>query len=552
MAKRKSPSHKQSSNQSTDLVGQTIGKFDILTSLGGGGMAEVYKAFQPSLNRHVAIKVIHPYLAKDPEFITRFQREAQNVAALRHPHIVQVYDYDVDEGRPYMVMEFIDGDTLSSRLSQMKSRNERFNQDDVIRIIKDVGEALAYAHEHEMIHRDVKPANVMLDNRGRVILTDFGLAKIVTDNRLTATGTVMGTPAYMSPEQCKGMAGDARTDIYSLGVMLYEQATGELPFQSDTQVGLIVKQVTEAPPAPSTIAPHLPAWLEAVILKSLEKNPDTRYQSIDQMLADLTAQKMPTAQVIAAAPTVAMPLSTPRIPTDPDATVVQAPSTPGRIAMPDLTHIQAEVQKGIDLAKPVIETQWEKVSLRGMELAERMKGQLQVRLEQAAASAAASKRKLVTILVANTNKYLQAMPDHPIWKLFTDSIEAHGGNLVNRTENGFIATFDTPTSIPETAPRPILAALELRQKTAQIRTSMPDYKIRFGLHTGFVPLHETSGETVLTAQYVGRAAPTETILISQSTHNLISNQFATEAINPISLTEDKFLKVFVLSTSQLT
>jgi serine/threonine protein kinase len=549
MAKRKSSSSKQSSNQSTDLVGQTIGKFDMVASLGGGGMAEVYKAFQPSLNRHVAIKVIHPYLAKDPEFITRFQREAQNVAALRHPHIVQVYDYDVDEGRPYMVMEFIDGSPLSNKLTKMHAEGQSFTLDEVIRIIKGVGEALAYAHEQEMIHRDVKPANVMIDSRGRVILTDFGLAKIVTDNRLTATGTVMGTPAYMSPEQCKGMAGDGRTDIYSLGVMLYELSTGQLPFQSETQVGLIVKQVTEAPIPPRSVAPHLPEWLEAVILKSLEKDPDARYQSVAQMLADLTGQQMPLT--VRPDATMVLPPSKIVPPADPNATVVQPPSTPGRVAMPDLSQLQAEVQRGLDIAKPVLETQWEKVSLRGQELAERMKGQLQTRLEQAAASAAASKRKLVTVLVANTNKYLQAMPDHPIWKLFNDAVVSHGGSIVNRTENGFVATFDTPTSVPETAPRPVNAALELRQKTTQIRTIMPDFKIRFGLHTGFVPLHETSGETVLTAQYVGRAAPPESILISQSTHNLVSNQFTTELVSPISLTEDKTLKVFVLSVSQI-
>lgn len=541
MAKRKS----SSSKQSTDLVGQTIGKFEIVAALGGGGMAEVYKAFQPSLNRHVAIKVIHAFLAKDPEFITRFQREAQNVAALRHPHIVQVFDYDVDEGRPYMVMEFIDGVTLSSKLAQMQKDNEPWTLDEVIRIISEVGEALAYAHEQEMIHRDVKPANVMMDKRGRVTLTDFGLAKLVTDNRLTATGTVMGTPAYMSPEQCKGMAGDARTDIYSLGVMLYELATGKLPFESDSQVGLIVKHVTEPPIPPRTVAPHLPEWLEAVILKSLEKSPETRYQSVMDMVADLRQQQKPTLN---AAATVAIPLAPTRTSSDPDATIVQAPSTPGRI---DLTHIQAEVQKGLEIARPVLEEQWEKVSLRGMELAERMKGQLQIRLEQASAAAAASKRKLVTVLVANTNKHLMAMPDHPIWKLFGDMVEYHGGIWVTRTENGFIASFDTPTSVPETAPRPVQMALELRQHTAQIRTVMPDFKIRFGLHTGFVPLQEISGETLLTAQYVGRAAPPESILVSQSTHNLINNQFATEAISPIPLTEQKTLKVFVISVSQL-
>jgi serine/threonine protein kinase len=272
----------------SDLVGKTIGKFEITAELGGGGMAEVFKAYQPSLNRYVAIKVIHGFLAKNEEFLARFQREAQNVAALRHPNIVQVHDFDVEDGRPYMVMEFIDGQPLD-QVSGQKQATGGWQLADVLQAISDVGYALAYAHKQEMIHRDIKPSNIMWAGTvdDRYILTDFGLAKLLTGQNFTATGTVMGTPAYMSPEQCQGAAGDARTDIYSLGIVLYELATGQLPFAADTQMGYIMKHIAEPPLPPDKVKPDLPTWLTAVILKALTKDPNDRYQTMAEMVADL-------------------------------------------------------------------------------------------------------------------------------------------------------------------------------------------------------------------------------------------------------------------------
>ncbi len=294
-----------------DLVGRTIGKYKIVERLGRGGMAEVYKAFQTNLERYVAVKVMHLFLADDPGFAARFEREAKNVAALRHPNIVQVYDFDAESSPPYMVMEFIEGATLKTRLESLARRSEPLPLKAAIKIVREVGQALAYAHKHNMIHRDVKPANVMVDSSGRVILTDFGIAKILTGPQFTATGATIGTPAYMAPEQSLGEPGDHRSDIYSLGAMLYQLATGELPFDADTPMAIMLKAINEDLPSPRSVNPNLPESMERVIIKSMTKQPEDRYQSVEAMLEDLEtlgAAARPAAAAStpasAAAPTV--------------------------------------------------------------------------------------------------------------------------------------------------------------------------------------------------------------------------------------------------------
>jgi serine/threonine protein kinase len=270
-----------------DLIGRTLGKYRLVERLGRGGMAEVYKAFQPSLDRYVAIKILHPFMAEERDFLARFRREARNVAALRHPNIVQVFDFDVEGDLYYMVMEYLDGPSLKSRLEELHQRGKRLPLSDSIRIVHDVGLALAYAHARDLVHRDVKPANVILDASGRVILTDFGVAKILTGTQFTATGTILGTPAYMSPEQGMGQAGDGRSDIYSLGVMLYEMATGRLPFDADTPLAVVMKHVNEPLPLPRTIAPEVPEAIERVVLRAMAKDPADRYATVDEMLKAL-------------------------------------------------------------------------------------------------------------------------------------------------------------------------------------------------------------------------------------------------------------------------
>lgn len=253
-------------------------------------MAEVYRGYHESLDRFVAIKLLHPFLADDPEFKDRFENEARNVAKLRHPNIVQVYDFEYDrEGDSYyMVMEFINGPTLKDRLFELNTTGQQLPVGETIRIVRSAAEALTYAHQRHMIHRDVKPANLMIDEDGRVVLTDFGIAKIVTGSQFTASGGMVGTPAYMSPEQGLGQAGDERSDIYSLGVILYQLLTGRLPFDADTPLAIILKHVNDPLPSPRLFAPHLSEALEQIVCKALEKEPENRYQTAIQFAQDLS------------------------------------------------------------------------------------------------------------------------------------------------------------------------------------------------------------------------------------------------------------------------
>jgi serine/threonine protein kinase len=269
------------------MIGRTIGRYRIAEHLGRGGMAEVYKAYQPNLDRYVAIKMLHTFLSDEKEFLTRFEREAKVVATLRHPNIVQVYDFDVEGGVYYMVMEYISGEALKTRLQRLEANGEWVSPDDAARIILAVGSALKYAHERGMVHRDVKPANVMITLDGQVILTDFGIAKIVSASNITASGAMVGTPSYMAPEQGMGQPGDERSDIYSLGVMLYQLVLGRLPFDADTPLAVVLKHINEPLPPPKALKPDISEELNQVILKTLAKNPGDRYQKVADLTADL-------------------------------------------------------------------------------------------------------------------------------------------------------------------------------------------------------------------------------------------------------------------------
>ncbi len=274
---------------SEDLGGKTLGKYELLERIGRGGMAEVYKGYHAALDRHVAIKILHPFLGEDPQFKDRFSNEARNVAQLRHPNIVQVYDFDFDPQRElyYMVMEHIDGPTLRARLMQLSFQGEVFDIPEAVRITLDLARALAYAHSHGMIHRDLKPGNIMFDSDGRVVLTDFGIARIISGPNMTASGSMIGTPAYMAPEQGLGQSGDHRSDIYSLGIVLYQLVTGVTPFNADTAIAVVLKHVNDPLPPPTSINPAIPDSLERIIYKALAKSPDERYQFVEEMAAHL-------------------------------------------------------------------------------------------------------------------------------------------------------------------------------------------------------------------------------------------------------------------------
>ncbi|MBL8165492.1 MAG: protein kinase [Anaerolineae bacterium] len=261
--------------------GEIVGPYQVVNQLGQGGMASVYKAYHAKLDRHVAIKVLHQAFKEDPDFIARFEREAQIVAKLEHPHIVPVYDYSEHEGQPYLVMKFVEGRTLKRVLSDGPLPLESITS-----IMGSVAGALTYAHQKGVLHRDIKPSNIMIDTNGVPYLTDFGLARIAQAGASTMSADmILGTPQYISPEQAAGTGTlDARTDIYSLGVILYEMVVGRVPYNADTPYAIVHKHIYDELPRPSSINPEIPPAVEDVLVRALAKQPEGRFVSAVQMM----------------------------------------------------------------------------------------------------------------------------------------------------------------------------------------------------------------------------------------------------------------------------
>lgn len=291
----------------TSLSGQNLGKYRVLEPLGSGGMARVYRGYHPQLDRFVAIKVLRSDLVEDEMFLTRFRHEAQAVAALRHPNIIQVHDFDVEDGIYFMVMELLDGDTLHTRLNDYRVRDEQMPWGEMVRILLDVLDGLTYAHQEGMIHRDIKPANILLTRRGQAVLADFGIAQIVGGTRHTVSGALLGTLNYMAPEQGLEGVSDVRSDLYSLGVVLYEMLTRRPPFDADTPLAILLKHVNDPLPLPTELNPDVPAPLERIVLKALAKERDGRFQSGTEMAEAL---KTAAAEAQIALPAhISLPLS---------------------------------------------------------------------------------------------------------------------------------------------------------------------------------------------------------------------------------------------------
>ncbi len=268
----------------SDLTGQTLGKYQLVDRLGRGGMADVYKGYQPGLDRYVAVKVMHSHLSEDANFITRFRREARSVAELRHPYIVQVFDFDTQGENYYMVMEYIEGGrTLKQVLQDLAERGERLPLEQTLDIITKLADALAYAHNLGMIHRDLKPANVLLASLDRPVLSDFGIARLMNESGLTISGMLIGTPAYMSPEQGRGERIDARSDIYALGIVLYEMLTGQPPYDADTPYAIILKHINDPLTPPHLLTSPMPEAVERIVLKCLAKEAVDRFASMVEL-----------------------------------------------------------------------------------------------------------------------------------------------------------------------------------------------------------------------------------------------------------------------------
>lgn len=280
-----------------ELNGKRIGPYALADKIGEGGMAVVYKGYQESLNRYVAIKVLRGELARDQEFVTRFRREALAVAGLSHPNILHVYDAGQSNGMYYMVMDYADGGSLKDQVQRGPLEIER-----AVSIAIQLADALDYAHQQGLVHRDVKPSNVLLTKDGRPLLTDFGIAKALYEStHLTRTGTSIGTPEYMSPEQLQGQAVDGRTDIYALGVVLFEMLAGWSPFQAPTPMATLYKQLNEPVPPLRQVNITIPEWLEAVVNKALAKQPGARFQRASEM-ADALRQRQATLPAAAPPP----------------------------------------------------------------------------------------------------------------------------------------------------------------------------------------------------------------------------------------------------------
>src|SRR5919106_4654405 len=266
------------------LVGMQLnGRYRLEAQIGAGGMSTVYLALDQTLERRVAIKLMHREIASDSDQLERFRREARAVAQLSHPHIVGVIDAGEDEGRPYIVFEYVEGETLKERIRRMG----RLPMDEAIAYAIEIARALGSAHSRQIVHRDVKPQNVLIDAEGSAKVTDFGIARTLDQAGLTADGRVLGTTDYVSPEQALGHDVNGQSDIYSLGVVLYEMLTGDVPFHGENQVSVAMKHVREDMPDLQVRRPEASATLASVLDRMTDKDLRRRYPDIDTLVADL-------------------------------------------------------------------------------------------------------------------------------------------------------------------------------------------------------------------------------------------------------------------------
>ena len=284
---------------------KSIGKYEIVSELGRGGMGVVFKAWEESLQRFVAIKMLGDQLTDDENLVARFLREARSVADLNHPNIVQVFAVDTHEGRPYFAMEFVEGESLS----ELIRTSNKIDPKRALTLVKEVASGLSAAHDKGVVHRDIKPDNIMLTKHGGVKVVDFGVARVEDPNtKLTATGMAVGTPNYISPEVCLGLDVDQRSDLFSMGIVFYEMLTGETPFNADSPLEMMTNVVKAEVPDISGLNPDIDAGLRKILYHMLEKKPDYRYQDFHQVLKDIEAynagKPLPYASKASSQPTM--------------------------------------------------------------------------------------------------------------------------------------------------------------------------------------------------------------------------------------------------------
>ncbi|QWU13498.1 serine/threonine protein kinase [Paenibacillus sophorae] len=272
------------------MIGHELGgRYQVIERIGGGGMALVYRAHDILLNRNVAIKVLRNQFVHDEEFIRRFRREAQSAASLSHPNVVSIYDVGQEDEIHYIVMEYVEGKNLNEIIKERAP----LQVDEAVRIATQICDALDHAHQNQIIHRDIKPHNILIGRNGRVKVTDFGIARAVTSTTITQTGSVVGSVHYFSPEHAKGVATGEKSDLYSLGIVIYQMLTGSLPFLGESPISVALKHLQEEFEEPRKLNSMIPQSVENIILKSMRKNPEERYQSAKEMLQDLETCLLP-------------------------------------------------------------------------------------------------------------------------------------------------------------------------------------------------------------------------------------------------------------------
>ncbi|HLP42223.1 MAG TPA: serine/threonine-protein kinase, partial [Fibrobacteria bacterium] len=279
------------------LIDTQFGGYTIVERLGTGGMGDVYKAIQTGLDRPVALKILPSLLARSQEFSDRFMSEAFAISRLQHQNIVTIYDYGEENGQKFIAMQYIQGITLSKIIHDEK----KLDYPRIIAIAKQIGRGLKYAHDNDIVHRDIKSGNIMVEPGDKIYISDFGIAKVIDAPSITTTGMAMGTPEYMAPEQCEGGVVDGQSDIYGLGCILFEMVSGKPPFLADTPLAVAYKQVHETPPLLSKRCPDVPPRLELIVVKCLKKSKEERYRTADDLLKDLDNAHLETSPPRAAA-----------------------------------------------------------------------------------------------------------------------------------------------------------------------------------------------------------------------------------------------------------
>jgi class 3 adenylate cyclase/tetratricopeptide (TPR) repeat protein/tRNA A-37 threonylcarbamoyl transferase component Bud32 len=471
---------------------QTLGPYELLEEIGYGGMATVYRAHQPSVERDVAIKVILRARLDDPEAVQRFQREARLVARLEHPHILPVYDFDGRHDPPYIVMRYLDSGTLREVMGKgaLPLNEASF-------LIQQIGSALDYAHRQGIVHRDIKPSNILIDRDGNAFVTDFGIARMVSGGQhITMTGALMGTPAYMSPEQAQGQSDlDHRTDIYALGVILYQMLTGELPYAHDNNFSVMMMHVNDPIPSAYQKKPDLPPTIDNVIRRVLAKKPDERYQSAMEMAQAL-------AMVVGS--------------------TISAPPTRLRLLMEDaaVTHATSPTT-----------------------------GSTRTPSEQ---------NKTITTLYASAAEYAELVDEisgaeaarkalRTWWTAAEEAITDYGGRIFTRAEDTIMALWGAEMAREDDAERAIRAALTMRETMRQQAATYLDgddelLPLNIAINTGLVLLtpHEDSGDltasgtTISTTNRLMQQAE-GLILITHNTYTQVRGVFEMEPDEPLAL-----------------